>query len=180
MSSGRREFVKRVAAGSGMLAVGVLSALGLIQESQRGGTGSVPPTLPVPTAAQGGVANSTASTSDSSAQSSQASGSASQPVPSGYLLVTPLSALAGRVSAYFNHPTRGLSILVSVSGGWNAFSATCTHASCTVQYTGSSILCPCHNGTFSPVNGAVTGGPPPSPLPEMTVLVQNGNLYVSS
>lgn len=164
-----------------MLAVGVLSAWGLIQKSERGGAESVPQTLPVPSPAQGGVvASTTASTSGSASQSSQASSSASQPVPSGYFLVTPLSALAGRTSAYFNHPTRGLSILVSISGGWNAFSAICTHASCTVQYTGSTILCPCHNGTFSPVNGAVTGGPPPSPLPEMTVLVQNGNLYVSS
>ncbi|MDG7006404.1 MAG: Rieske (2Fe-2S) protein [Nitrososphaerota archaeon] len=185
MGGGRREFIRRIAAGSGLLAVGVLGAWGLVQKSLGGGTGQAPQTLPSPNGAAGqGVASTETVTvteyaSGSGAQSSQAASSASQSVPGGYFLVTPLSALAGRTSAYFNHPTRGLSILVSLSSGWHAFSAVCTHAGCTVQYTGTTILCPCHNGTFNPANGAVTGGPPPAPLPEMTVLVSNGDLYVS-
>lgn len=99
--------------------------------------------------------------------------------PAGYVFVAPLSALAGKTYAYFSHPTGGTSILVDYGGQWRAFSAFCTHAGCTVDYTGTEIYCPCHAGAFSPVTGAVLAGPPPTPLPEYTVLVQSGNLYVS-
>lgn len=104
--------------------------------------------------------------------------SQTQQAPQGYVLVASMSALAGKTSAYFNHPTGGLSILIDYGGSWRAFSAICTHAGCTVQFTGSEIYCPCHAGAFSATNGSVTAGPPPSPLPEYPVLVQNGNLYV--
>jgi Rieske Fe-S protein len=103
----------------------------------------------------------------------------SQQAPAGFLFVAPLSALTGKSSAYFNHPSHGSSILVDFGGQWRAFSAVCTHAGCEVNYTGSSIYCPCHAGSFSPTNGSVLGGPPPSPLPEYGVQVQAGALYVS-
>jgi Rieske Fe-S protein len=102
-----------------------------------------------------------------------------QQPPSGYIYLAPLSALTGKTSAYFNHPSHGSSILINVGGQWRAFSALCTHAGCTIQYTGSSIYCPCHAGYFSPTNGSVQSGPPPAPLPEYGVSVQGGNLYVS-
>lgn len=103
----------------------------------------------------------------------------SQQTPSGYIFVTPLSALSGKSSAYFNHPSGGSSILVDFGGQWRAFSAVCTHAGCTVDFTGSAIYCPCHAGYFSPTNGAVQSGPPPSPLAEYGVVVQSGALYVT-
>ena len=90
-----------------------------------------------------------------------------------------MTALSGKSSAYFNHPTQGSSILVDYGGQWRAFSSVCTHAGCTVQFTGSSVYCPCHAGYFSPTNGSVQGGPPTTPLPEFGVVVQNGSLYVS-
>ncbi|MDG6988107.1 MAG: Rieske (2Fe-2S) protein [Nitrososphaerota archaeon] len=102
-----------------------------------------------------------------------------QQAPAGYFIVAPLSALSGKASAYFNHPTRGLSILVDYGGQWRAFSALCTHAGCTVDFTGSQIYCPCHGGSFSPTSGAVLGGPPQTPLPEYSVQIQGGSLYVS-
>jgi Rieske Fe-S protein len=195
MSANRRECIRRMAVASGLLVAGLLSARELVQKSaQVGGNGGRnPPTLPTAPAttdqtvtatqtvtvteyASGSVSQQSTTTS----QSTQASSSTTQAVPNGYVLVTPLSALSGRTSAYFNHPSRGLSLLVSASGQWKAFSATCTHAPCTVQYSGASISCPCHGGTYNPNNGAVTGGPPPAPLPELAVLVQNGNLYVSA
>ena len=110
-------------------------------------------------------------------QSGTAAGS--QQAPSGYVYVAPLTALSAKTSAYFDHPSHGPSILVDFAGQWRAFSAICTHAGCTVDYTGSSIYCPCHSGSFSPSNGSVQGGPPPSPLPEYGVLIQSGALYVS-
>ena len=69
--------------------------------------------------------------------------------------------------------------MIDFGGEWRAFSALCTHAGCTVDFTGSSIYCPCHAGYFSPTSGAVQGGPPPTPLPEFGVVVQGGSLYVS-
>jgi len=104
---------------------------------------------------------------------------AAQSVPAGYVFVTGLAALDGKISAYFNHPYGGLSILLSLGGQWKAFEATCTHAPCTVNYDGSQIDCPCHGGVFDPTNGDVISGPPPTPLPEYGVLIQGGNLYVS-
>ena len=99
--------------------------------------------------------------------------------PTGYIYVAPVSALSGKSSAYFNHPTGGSSILVDYAGQWRAFGAICTHAGCVVNFTGSSIYCPYHAGYFSPSNGSVQGGPPPTPLPEYAVVVQAGALYVS-
>lgn len=99
--------------------------------------------------------------------------------PSGYVYVANVSALAGKSSAYFNHPTAGSSILVNFGGQWRAFSAICTHAGCLVSFTGSSIYCPCHAGYFSPTNGSVQRGPPPSPLPEYGVIINGSSLYVS-
>jgi Rieske Fe-S protein len=94
--------------------------------------------------------------------------------------VASMSSLAGKSSAYFNHPKGGLSLLLNFGGQWYAGSATCTHRPCTVKYTGPAIYCPCHDGYFNPVNGAVTGGPPPRPLPQYGVLIQNNNLYVTA
>ena len=99
--------------------------------------------------------------------------------PAGYVYVAPVSALAGKSSAYFNHPAGGSSILVDYGGQWRAFGAICTHAGCVVNFTSSSIYCPCHAGYFSPADGSVQGGPPPAPLPEYGVVVQGGGLYVT-
>ena len=99
--------------------------------------------------------------------------------PAGYVYIAPISSLSGKSSAYFNHPTGGSSILVDYAGQWRAFGAICTHAGCVVDFTGTSIYCPCHAGYFSPSDGSVQGGPPPTPLPEYGVVVQAGDLYVS-
>lgn len=72
-------------------------------------------------------------------------------------------------------------ILVRTPGGeLRAFSAICTHLSCTVQYREDldHIWCPCHNGHFD-LRGRNIQGPPPEPLPEFTVNVQDGEIVVS-
>ncbi|MDE1857986.1 MAG: Rieske (2Fe-2S) protein [Thaumarchaeota archaeon] len=148
----RREFIRRAS----MTAVfGAIGALSFFEALTKLGGQAAPSTLQVTTS--GG----------------------SQLAPAGYLYVAPLSALAGKTSAYFNHPTHGSSILVNFGGSWRAFSAVCTHAGCVVDFTGSSIYCPCHAGYFSPSNGSVQSGPPPTPLPEFGVTEQAGALYVS-
>jgi cytochrome b6-f complex iron-sulfur subunit len=69
-------------------------------------------------------------------------------------------------------------IVVHTGGGvYEALSATCTHAGCTVGYNAGSamIVCPCHGGTFNVATGAVIGGPPPSALSKYTV-TQTGTI----
>ena len=122
----------------------------------------------------------TSPTTSSTTTTTTSSTTTDTPVPAGYVLVAPMSALAGKTSAYFNHPSLGKSILLNFGGQWNAFVATCTHAPCTVQYKSSEIYCPCHSGHFNPSTGAVTGGPPPRPLHQFGVLIQNNNIYVTT
>lgn len=72
-------------------------------------------------------------------------------------------------------------ILIRTPGGeLRAFSAVCTHLSCTVQYRDDldHIWCPCHNGHFD-LRGRNIQGPPPEPLPEYSVNVQDGEIVVS-
>lgn len=65
--------------------------------------------------------------------------------------------------------------------GVKAFSAICTHLGCIVEWDENRqiILCPCHDGRFSPFNGAVISGPPPAPLPKLPVSVEGDAIYVS-
>lgn len=121
---------------------------------------------------------STGITSTVSQNKSSTSTSRVETVPSGYTFLASLNAVNGRSYAYFNHPKFGSSILINYNGSWKAFSAICTHAGCTVNLTSAQLYCPCHAGYFSPVNGAVTGGPPPSRLAEYDVREINNNLYV--
>lgn len=48
---------------------------------------------------------------------------------------------------------------------FRAFSATCTHLDCIVEYQRdkSRIWCNCHNGVYD-LTGSVVSGPPPRPL----------------
>ena len=72
-------------------------------------------------------------------------------------------------------------VLINTSDGeLRAFSATCTHLTCTVRYEGDSgtLFCPCHNGRFD-LAGNVLSGPPPRPLEAFEVEVSGGDIYVS-
>jgi Rieske Fe-S protein len=68
----------------------------------------------------------------------------------------------------------------TADGGYRAFTATCTHLSCTVQYRGDlgRIWCACHNG-FYDLNGQNVAGPPPRPLAQYEVHVAGGEVVVS-
>ncbi len=72
-------------------------------------------------------------------------------------------------------------ILIHTSDGeLRAFSATCTHLTCTVNYEGDTgtLFCPCHNGRFD-LAGNVLSGPPPKPLEAYEVELSGGDIYVS-
>ena len=63
---------------------------------------------------------------------------------------------------------------------WKAFSGTCTHLDCTVQYQPEAhrIWCACHNGTYD-LNGRVIAGPPPRPLEPYTVRIRGDEVVVA-
>jgi Rieske Fe-S protein len=52
-----------------------------------------------------------------------------------------------------------------------AFSQKCTHLSCAVYFSAKEerLECPCHQGFFSVKDGSVLQGPPPRPLPRITL-----------
>jgi Rieske Fe-S protein len=95
--------------------------------------------------------------------------------------------LAGKISEL--GPTRwkifrfgsSPAILVKTQDGdYRAFSATCTHLDCTVQFKSDvdQIWCACHNG-FYDLHGANIAGPPPKPLTVYTVNVVGDDIFAS-
>jgi len=97
------------------------------------------------------------------------------------------AVLAGRASELpagsghvFPLGTRPAILVHTPDGQWRAFSARCTHLSCTVRYRPDMgmLHCPCHDGRFD-LTGKNVGGPPPRPLPEHTVVVKGDEVYVT-
>ncbi|MBE0644897.1 MAG: Rieske 2Fe-2S domain-containing protein [Bacteroidetes bacterium] len=66
------------------------------------------------------------------------------------------------------------------NGSFKAFSATCTHLDCTVQYREDMglIWCACHNGKYD-LNGKNIDGPPPRPLDPFEVVVKGDEVHVT-
>lgn len=84
---------------------------------------------------------------------------------------------SGTIIRFGNKPV----ILVRTAAGeLRAFSATCTHLDCTVQYRKDMgvIWCACHNGRYD-LSGRNIAGPPPRPLDEFRVVVQGGEVFLS-
>ena len=175
----RREFIRRfviVTALVGTSAAGITELVSLVQANKSSqGSQLSAINLPSPTTSS---ATETSATTVSS-QQRQTSTTSFSAAPAGYVYIAPLSALAGKNYAYFNHPSYGSSILVNTTGQWKAFSAICTHRPCTVNLSGSSIYCPCHGASFDASNGGVLGGPAPTALAEYEVQIISGNVYVS-
>lgn len=73
----------------------------------------------------------------------------------------------------FTYPTpRNHCIMVRTGEDeYVAYSQKCTHLSCAVYYsaTNDRLECPCHQGFFSVKDGSVLQGPPPRPLPQITL-----------
>ena len=69
----------------------------------------------------------------------------------------------------FSYPTdEKPNILIRTAADtYVAYSRLCTHLACPVFYRPESdeLVCPCHQGFFSVVDGSVLAGPPPKPLP---------------
>ena len=100
-------------------------------------------------------------------------------VPSEPVLVCPEEELPvgeSKVVPFGRYPA----LVIHTPGGLKAYSAVCTHFACLVKYDGASgqIVCPCHEGYFSPEDGSVISGPPPTPLTILVAEVVDGQIYV--
>jgi len=60
-----------------------------------------------------------------------------------------------------------------------AFSNICTHLGCKVRWINdeSQFFCPCHTAIFDK-DGKVVSGPPPRPLDQYQVKVEDGQIYI--
>ena len=83
----------------------------------------------------------------------------------------------GKVVLVNNQPVM---VVNTEAGGIKAFSAVCTHLGCITYWHEARqvIQCPCHDGRFNPLSGAVISGPPPVPLAAYELEVMGGQVYV--
>lgn len=84
---------------------------------------------------------------------------------------------SGKIVKFGNKPV----ILIRTQAGeLKAFSATCTHLDCIVQYQPETkgIWCACHNGRYN-LNGQNISGPPPRPLEAYAVNVRGDDIVIS-
>jgi cytochrome b6-f complex iron-sulfur subunit len=88
-----------------------------------------------------------------------------------------IPAGGGKVVAMGNTPA----VVVNTDQGVRAYSAICTHLGCVVVWNDLAgvIQCPCHDGRFNPLSGTVVSGPPPAPLPSLTVTVEGDQIFLS-
>jgi len=88
--------------------------------------------------------------------------------------------LAPNTAKLFKFGTSPALLINTAEGEFRAFSAVCTHLTCTVSYEGETgtLYCPCHNGRFD-LAGNVISGPPPRPLEAYNVEVVGGEIFVS-
>ena len=97
------------------------------------------------------------------------------------------SVKAGKITEFQNESgtivrfgSKPLILLRLPTGEFRAYSATCTHLDCTVQFRKDMglVWCACHNGKYD-LNGRNVSGPPPRPLDEYRVIVQGEEVFIS-
>lgn len=73
-----------------------------------------------------------------------------------------------------------ISVFVTTTDGatFTVLSNICSHLGCRVRWVDDQdgFFCPCHNAIFGP-DGAVVEGPPPRPLDQFEVMVEDGQLF---
>jgi Rieske Fe-S protein len=88
-----------------------------------------------------------------------------------------VKANSGQIFRFGSQPAI---LIKDTNGELKAFTAVCTHLSCTVQYRSdiSQIWCACHNGHFD-LNGRNVQGPPPKPLDQFVVNVRADQIVIN-
>jgi Rieske Fe-S protein len=87
-----------------------------------------------------------------------------------------IPANTGKIFKFGSRP--GL-LVRTATNELHAYSATCTHLGCIVQYRPdlAHIWCACHNGHYD-LNGRNISGPPPAPLEEFAVNVRGDQIVI--
>ncbi len=91
-----------------------------------------------------------------------------------------ITEIAPNTGKIFKFGSKAGLLIRTPSGELKAFSATCTHLDCTVQYRGDlqGIWCACHDGHYD-LNGRNVAGPPPRPLDQYVVNLRGDEIIVS-
>jgi len=128
-------------------------------------------------AACGGGDASTGGTSGSAAPSeSQSGGGSSGASAGGPLVATADVPVGGGVIL----ETEKVVVTQPAEGTFKAFTAVCTHQSCTVaSVKADRISCACHGSAFSATDGSVLNGPATRPLKEIAVEVEGDQVVQS-
>jgi thiosulfate dehydrogenase [quinone] large subunit len=168
----RRDMVARMLGVAGLTTLGIAGLASITKGSYRGNR-----TLGLASKKAAGASHSapTAHRHHHTQHHTQSAAS----LPNGAKRLGSASQLPRGQAATYSDPSDGRPDIVirDSSGKLTAFSAVCTHAGCTVGYSNGQIACPCHGGTYDPKTGAVTGGPPPSPLARKKVIESGGDIY---
>jgi Rieske Fe-S protein len=121
-----------------------------------------------------GVAGSqpTQASSTPAAAAGESSGAAAPAGPPVLASTTDIPVGGGKILA-----DKKIVITQPTAGSFDAFTAVCTHQSCTVgSVTGGTINCPCHGSKFNITNGSVVNGPAASPLAPVGIKVQGTSI----
>jgi len=96
------------------------------------------------------------------------------------IVAAKVGELAPNSAKLFKFGSSPALLINTADGQLRAFSAVCTHLTCTVSYEGDTgtMYCPCHNGRFD-LAGNVISGPPPRPLEAYEIEVAGGDILVS-
>lgn len=96
------------------------------------------------------------------------------------VIAAKVSELKRNTGKIFKFGSKPAILVQTADGELRAFSAVCTHLSCTVQYREDlhAIWCACHNGVYD-LTGRNISGPPPRPLDSFEVHVQGDDVVVT-
>ncbi len=94
--------------------------------------------------------------------------------------VGPVDNIAPNTGQIIKFGRKPVILIRDDQGEFHAFSATCTHLDCIVQYRDDTkqIWCACHNGVYD-LRGRNISGPPPRPLDEFAVNIVKNEVFIS-
>jgi len=86
--------------------------------------------------------------------------------------------VGGSLIFQFPTPTDPCILIRPAADTYLAFSRLCTHNACPIFYRFdlNEFICPCHNGAFSASDGSVLQGPPPKPLPRVSLELRGSEI----
>jgi thiosulfate dehydrogenase [quinone] large subunit len=123
---------------------------------------------------------STSTAGSTSTSTSVPGGGPGGPPPSGPAAPVATTDEVGEAGKAVITPAGDPVLLVPSGNEILAYSAVCTHASCTVGFDPQRrlIVCPCHGSRFDPATGDVVRGPARLPLDSLPVAVRKGEVFL--